>query len=136
MLNQEENNRKCQHSKENGDQCQAWSMEGSIFCYLHNPAICDEEKKEVMAKGGRGNKPMVKSPLAPIAITNTSGILSLIAATLGELRSGRVDANIAKSIFYGCGCYIKAYEMAVLESKIAETDKRLSEAERLNFYQK
>lgn len=126
MTNAEEGGKKCRHVKEDGEQCQAWSMGGSEFCYLHNPEVSEEEKKEAMAKGGKANRPMVKTPLVGITINSTEDILTMIAATLGELRAGQVDGNIAKAVFYGCGCYLKAYEMTSLEARLTSMETKLA----------
>lgn len=123
----EENQKKCKFVKEDGNSCDAWAMQGENFCYLHNPKISDEEKKEAMARGGFANKPTVKEPLEQIAINSPKDALQLISVTLNELRSGLIDTNIAKSIFYGCGVYTKTYEIAVLEEKADALEEKINE---------
>lgn len=133
-MNNKEGDKKCCHLRKNGVKCEAWAMKDSDFCYLHNPEISEEKKREAMAKGGKNNKPIVTTPLETTDINSPIDILSVITTTITELRAGKIDSNIAKSIFYGCGCYLKAYETADMEAKMSKIEFDLDQAEKNNFY--
>ena len=47
---------KCAYIKDDGDQCGNWEMEGSGWCYWHNPAIPESEKAAARGRGGTATR--------------------------------------------------------------------------------
>lgn len=115
---------RCQFTKQNGERCQADAMTGSRYCYLHNPDISEEEKKQNQAKGGRGNLVKVKEPLPPIKISTPYDVVIFLTETINQVRSGKLDVRVANALAYLAGHLIKALE-------VSEVDKRVSTIERI-----
>ena len=67
---------KCTHIKDNGEQCGANAMQEEAFCYLHNPDIPEEQKREAQTRGGANRALTVNEPLPVITIERTWGGLS------------------------------------------------------------
>lgn len=108
----------CQFIKEDGNQCQGFPMNGTKYCYLHNPDISEKEKKEIQAKGGRNTKIRVLDPLAPISLQEPENILELLGDTINRVRDGSMDTNIANCIGYLSGQALKAFEISELKRKV------------------
>ena len=47
----------------------------------------------------------------------------LLAATILDLRSGKIDTRLANSIFYAAGAFLNAVEITDLEAKMEELEK-------------
>lgn len=115
---------KCRFIKSDESTCQANAMKDSEFCYLHNPAITDDEKKEAQAKGGRANSITITEPLPPVKITDHKDVLHLITDTINQVRAGRLDTKIANSLGVLSSQALKAIELGELEGRL-ETIERL-----------
>lgn len=115
---------KCQFTKQNGEKCQADAMKDSQYCYLHNPDIPEEEKKQNQAKGGKGNLVKINKPLPPVRINTPYDVVTFLTETINQVRSGELDVRVANALAYLAGHLIKALE-------VSEVDKRVSTIERI-----
>jgi len=121
------NNKKCTHTKEDGTPCGAFTMTGSEFCYLHNPAISDTEKKLAQTKGGANRALTIGEPLPPVRLTTPSDAVMLIADTINRVRAGQLDVRIANCIGVLSGHFIKALELSQLKDKVELIDRIILE---------
>lgn len=115
---------KCEFIKKNGEQCQADVMRDSKYCYLHNPDVPENDKKQSQSKGGKGNLIKIKEPLPPVEINSPHDVVTLLTDTINRVRSGEIDVRLANAMAYLAGHLIKALE-------VAEVDKRVSTIERI-----
>lgn len=109
---------KCKFNKPDGSQCGSWAMQGSEFCFLHNPEIPEEIKKEVQSKGGQGNRIKVFEPLPPVEIKKGRDVILLLESTINEVRAGRMELKVANCIGFLAGHLIKAIESSQIEEKV------------------
>jgi len=123
---------KCKHTKEDGTQCGAYAMADTEFCYLHNPAISDEEKKLAQVKGGENRALMIDEPLPVMRLETPSDAVMLLADTINRVRTGTLDPRIANTIGYLAGHLLKAFEVAQLKDKI-EVIERLVVEKRTHY---
>jgi hypothetical protein len=93
-------------------------MQGSDYCYLHNPAISEEEKREARSKGGKENQIVVKNPLPPLKLANAKDAITLLAHTINSVRSGEMDIKTANCLGFLTDKLLKAYEVAELNDKV------------------
>ncbi len=92
-------------------------MDGLNFCYLHNPAISEEVKKEARTRGGKLSRG-VRASLPPIKLNQTKDIVSLLGTAINGVREGRLDVRVANCIGYLAGHLIKAFEVSDLEKRL------------------
>ncbi len=85
-------------------------MSGAEYCFVHNPAIPEEERQEARIKGGKANIVKVVNPLSEISINGSSDVVYLLTATISEVRNGNLDPRIANTIGYLAGHLLKAFE--------------------------
>lgn len=125
---------KCTHTKGDGTQCGAYAMTGAEFCYLHNPAIPDEKKRQAQTRGGEGRALMtIAEPLPLMRLETPSDAIMLIADTINRVRAGELDVRIANCIGVLSGHLIKAFETAQLKDKVEMIDRIVLE-KRLTKY--
>jgi len=109
---------KCIYIKEGGEQCNAFAMGNSQFCYLHNPDITDEEKRINQTKGGKSNIIRVNGSLPLIRAKTSQEVAELLEKTINEVRSGELDPRIANTIGYLAGHALKALEASNLDQRV------------------
>jgi len=125
---------KCTHTKKDGTACGAYAMTGTEFCYLHNPAIPDEEKRQTQTRGGEGRALMtIAEPLPAMRLDTPQDAIYLIADTINRVRAGELDVRIANCIGVLSGHLIKAFETAQLKDKVEMIDRIVLE-KRLTKY--
>jgi len=117
----------CAFLKQDGEQCEAYSMAGSKFCYAHNPEVSLEDKKVAQAKGGKGGLITVSEPLPPIVIKDPNGVVDLITDTIDRVRAGTLDVKTANCIGVLSGHLIKAYEVAKLNDRVEIIERVIME---------
>ncbi len=86
-------NEQCKYIRESGEQCQAFAVNGSDFCFSHDPAH-RQAKHEATVKGGS----RTKRCLQPIKVTHPAEIPSIIVDTINEVRTGQLTAKEGNTI--------------------------------------
>lgn len=118
---------KCKQTKGNGEQCNANAMSESDYCYLHNPDISEEEKKEAQTRGGSNRALTIKEPLPEMPLAKTQDAVLLLADTINKVRAGKMDTRIATTLGYLAGNLIKALEVSDLEERFERVEKLVAE---------
>ncbi len=108
---------KCSFIKDNDEQCKANAMNGSEFCYLHNPDISDEAKREAQTKGGANRALTLSEPLPVIPLAVPNDAIMLITDTISRVRAGELDIKTANCIGFLTDKLLKAFEVAKLNDK-------------------
>jgi hypothetical protein len=95
-------------------------MVGSEYCYLHNPDVDQETKREAQARGGRGNAHRNVLAEAPpqINLSSVADVVTFLSRTINELRAGLIDTRVANGIGYLSGHLVKAMEVSELEKRV------------------
>ena len=117
---------RCHYIKSNKEQCSANAMIGSKFCFTHNPAT-QEEKRAAVVKGGKMSKKN-HNTLATITLSQPKDVVSLLNATINEVRGGVVELRVANCLGYLSGHLIKAFEIADLDDRISKIEKVLNKS--------
>jgi len=71
-------------------------------------------------KGGLVKKVRVDQALATVVITSPRDIVTLLATTIEEVRTGRIDPRIANTIGFLAGHLTRAFEVAEMDQKLDE----------------
>lgn len=117
---------KCTFKKENNDFCNANTMRGAKYCYLHNPDVPEEEKFNAQSNGGKGNAIKVCEPLELIKLEEPSDVILLLADTISRVRAGEMDLRVANCIGYLSGHLTKAFEVSNLSQKLDSIERAVS----------
>jgi len=116
---------KCKATKEDDEQCNANAMNGSDFCYTHNPDIPEEEKKQAQANGGANRALILKEPLPVIALTEPSDAVLLVADTIRRVRAGELDIKTANCIGFLSDKLLKAFEISNLNGRLELVERTI-----------
>lgn len=108
----------CKALTSTGEPCQARPMQGDEYCYLHNPAISEEEKRDARSRGGKENQIIIKTPLPPLKLTNPKDVIALLEDTINAVRGGEMDVKIANCLGFLTDKLLKAYEVGELSDKV------------------
>ena len=108
----------CNFIKDNGEQCNANAMRDSEFCYLHNPDIPKEEKKQAQTRGGQARALTINQPLPDLPLNEPNDAIMLIADTIKRVRAGEIDIKTANCLGFLSDKLLKAFEVAKLNDKV------------------
>lgn len=109
---------KCDFIKPDGQKCEAHAINGSSFCYFHNPAISDEEKREAQSNGGKTKALTLKEPLPELALAKPDDAILLIADTISRVRAGTLDIRTANCLGFLSDKLLKAFEVSKLNDRV------------------
>jgi len=121
---------KCQHKTEAGE-CQSHAMNNEVFCFLHNPKIPLEAKREAQAKGGRNNRAKQPKPLDKVKLDDSKDVVALVAEIINCVREGLMDVKVANCLGFLAGQLLKAVETATFENRMDEIEKKLEEQQQV-----
>ncbi|MGA7764021.1 MAG: hypothetical protein WCA59_19925 [Candidatus Binataceae bacterium] len=72
----------CQKIKRDGQKCRGMAMEGSRYCFFHNPAT-QKARKAAQQRGGRANRAAVlAADAADVQLESSKDIAILLAQTI------------------------------------------------------
>lgn len=118
---------KCVYVKEGGLDCNANSMTDSDYCYLHNPEIPEESKKQSQAKGGEARSLTLDKPLPELPLNTPNDAVVLVADTIKRVRAGELDIKTANCIGFLSDKLLKAFEVAKLNDKVEYIERVIVE---------
>jgi hypothetical protein len=93
-------------------------MQGSDYCYLHDPSVSEDEKRDARSRGGKENQITVISPQPPLKLKSAKDAIVLLEETINGVRSGELDVKVANCLGFLTDKLLKAYEVAELNDKV------------------
>jgi len=87
-------NPQCSAITKTGERCGAFAVDGSEFCFNHDPSLVDE-KMSAVKKGGEAVK---RAPLPPVEIGNLFDAQETIVRTINDVRAGKISATEGNTI--------------------------------------
>lgn len=116
----------CQKKKRDGTQCRASARSGQKYCALH---LEPGKAAELGSKGGRRRAVYSPDGLQEFAAPRSAADLrDLLAQSIVEIRAGKLDPKLANSISYLGTGFLRAIEVANLETRIDELEREHREA--------
>jgi hypothetical protein len=126
----QQTHQQCQFKKSNGGGCRATPMTGQEYCFFHDPTMAMKRTKARSA-GGRKNKAAVLSTNLPeLSLKNVADVVSLLAATVNQVRHGELHPKFANSIGYLSGILLKALETEDIEARINSLERAIATQKR------
>lgn len=102
--------------------CTAQSMQGATYCYRHNPAISEVDKKEASKSGGKRKSVLVNAE--PVTLRNIESIIGLIESNINSVRTGELDPKISNAVVQNLNVLLKVYELAVVDSRVRKLEQQ------------
>lgn len=126
--------RPCQARTPDGAGCQAAALQGSDFCFFHDPGRADE-RQAARSFGGSQNRMKTLAADAPdIKVESCQDVVRLISETINQVRRGDLDPRVANAIGYLANVLIKAAEQGDLEKRIADLEAAVQKPARSSDY--
>lgn len=115
-------NKICSASKGDGSNCKVLAVEGSDFCFFHDPSR-SEERRAAQSLGGRGNHIKVLSEDTPdVKITSHEDVALLLCITINQVRKGEIDPRVANAVGYLANIALTAIERNDVEKRIQKLE--------------
>lgn len=119
---------KCKHTKADGVQCGAWAINGSDFCFSHEPSKAEAKQLAVRAGGMASLAAAGRHlQLKPVTLEAAEDIKKLVATLVNEVRQDAIDPRAASCIGYLAGIFLKAHELAVIEARLNRIENIIEE---------
>jgi hypothetical protein len=118
---------KCTYKKEGGGPCNANAMIESDYCYVHNPDISAEEKRDANVRGGSNRAVTLKDPLPEMPIRKMPDVALLLVDTINRVRTGKMDIRVANCLGFLSDKLIKALEISELEERFDKLERLVNE---------
>jgi len=117
---------KCTFIKSDNQPCQAQAMNGSEFCFRHDPN--SKELQLVASSKGGANRKLFKSYGEKIEIKSPKDVMELIGLTISGVWSGEIPAGQpANTIGFLSRCYLDVYEKTEIEERISKLEEKIEE---------
>jgi hypothetical protein len=112
---------RCREKNKAGNPCGAPAVEGGNHCVMHSGRAA-----ELGSKGGRRRTVYNPDGLKKFAAPKTAADLrDLLAQSIIEIRTGKMDPKLANSISYLGTGFLRALEVADIEPRIEELEREL-----------
>jgi len=106
----------CQKEKRDGRRCGARALSGKKCCALHSEP---GRAAQLGSRGGRRRAVYAPEGLKDYAAPTSAGDLrDLLAESIIETRSGKLDPRVANALGYLGASYLRALEVADFESRL------------------
>lgn len=118
----------CALVKPNGQPCGARPLDGSQWCWFHDP---DRALERTAGRRAGGVNRSRKAAVLPIdtpdtPLRNAQDVIELLGATINHVRRGQLDPKIANSVGYLGSVALKAIEQTMLGSCISALESILN----------
>lgn len=105
----------CEATNKLGESCRARAMNGSSFCFFHDPGKA-WERAAARRAGGANKRAAVLPPDTPDKAVGTAGeIDAMLGQAINEVLRGEIGPKVANTVCYLAATKLKAREMAIAE---------------------
>jgi hypothetical protein len=112
---------RCEAKTRDGKPCGATPIHGKKRCLFHTGNFASE----LGARGGRRRAVYNPDNLERFEPPkNASDLVPLLAQTICEVRSGRIDPRIVNAVVYTSAAFLNAIEISDLDSRLKALEKK------------
>ncbi len=108
--------RPCAATRANGTPCAGYAISDGPYCFAHAPDQA-EQRDAARRRGGQAGRVSVL-PESDVQVRTLGDVVTLVEATINDVRAGRVDVRVANAVGYLANVAIKALEQADLEARL------------------
>lgn len=114
---------KCEAKTRMGTPCQGYAVNGSEFCFRHDPRLA-EERLEASRKGGQQGK-LAVLPTTRLRLRGLADLPPLLKQLLEWTLTGQVAPPVANACGYLLNTYLKATEAGELAERVARLEQAI-----------
>jgi two-component sensor histidine kinase len=110
--------KRCSAKNRNGKRCGAWALVGKVECSLH----LDPERAAQMGSK-HGSRTVLHSGTVLMEPPKTAGVRDVLANTMSQVHSRKMDVRIANSLAYISTTLLRALEVSDLERRLEALER-------------
>lgn len=108
----------CKSTTKGGERCQAPAIDGSSFCFFHDPDLADERQR-AQSSGGRNGATRTLPPSTPdLSVASSRDVVDLLSDTINQVRRGAIDPRVGNAVGYLANILLKAFEQGDIEDRV------------------
>jgi hypothetical protein len=112
-------------TKSNGRRCQAMAMDGSLYCFFHDPAK-RTERKAAQRQGGQANGPaFLPAEEGDLPLKSGKDVAAFLEETINQVRKGRLSPKVATTVGYLTSVLMKVLETSDTEERLSRVEQAL-----------
>ncbi len=113
--------RRCKAKTKSGERCRAYTVEGSDYCFVHDPTLAGERVRWRRSGGSKGAK---KAALEEaVGVQTSEEVKGLLGRTIELVRSGKMDPSTANAIARLCNLQLKAIRETEYEERLQQLER-------------
>jgi hypothetical protein len=116
--------RRCARVHASGRPCGGFAIAGSAYCFAHDPGSA-VKRDTARRRGGQAGR-VVTLAESNVAVRSLADVVTLVEATINDVRAGRVDVRVANAVGYLANVAIKAIEQSDLEARLEALESVLA----------
>jgi hypothetical protein len=117
--------KRCTATARSGERCKSAPLRNKKLCALHTPGVA----AKLGTKGGHRRTVYRPDNLETFdAPQDAKDLLQLLAATICEVRAGKVETKVASCISYLSTSFLNAFEIADLDVRLRALEARRDES--------
>lgn len=109
----------CTATTTNGSRCRAAALDGSRYCFFHDPGRAAERRQARVLGGRQGTAKTLASDIPDVDIASSQDVVRLVAGTINDVRKGRMDPRVANAVGYLANVLLKAIDQGDVEARLA-----------------
>ena len=120
--------KRCKATTKAGNQCQAYALAESDYCFHHDPTKA-AERKAARAKGGRARhgRRIDQGSTEPVRVESMADVIRLLERAVNDALALENSLQRARTLGYLAGAMIKALEVGDLEERVSALEARQHE---------
>jgi hypothetical protein len=118
-------NERCHAKRSDGKPCRAHTVQGSSFCFAHDPS-CEAKRGEARRRGGVNAHASDALPYKRLRLRTPRHVVALLEETAAAVRAGLLSVRIANSLGYIGQVALRALEAGELEERVARLEEAVS----------
>src|ERR1700694_4056033 len=107
--------------------CNGHAVQGSRFCYFHDPTL-RELRRESQKKGGSKRSSVAISPPLEFDLSDKKAATKLLACAASRILSGQLDPRAGNAIAYIVDCALRDHQDGSITERLDRLE-RLQQAE-------
>ena len=115
----------CAAKRKDGKPCQAFAVEGSRFCFWHEPGLA-RERAAARSRGGRArHNRTLDGDGGTVVLQDVGDVCRLLERVAGDLFALETSVARARAVVYVCSVAIKAFEVGELEERLDALEEKV-----------
>jgi hypothetical protein len=119
---------RCQHMRDDGEQCRGRRHHGSVFCFWHDPERRDDVAAAARKGGAVTSRRRARAVLPKsraVTLDTADEVRTLLADTITRVRRGQLDTSVANCVGYLAQTGLKIIEVTEFERRLDALEKNL-----------